>query len=365
MAFKSYTHCVDRTAYSNPDFGVEAALATLGAFLGNPIGATWAAINAIEKLLDYMLNKKLVCLDGDRCAVGRVVGFETVHDKPFPDNVDNDFSINLMLAPSSLAEFDGKSEIAGWTEAKAGVQGVLITEQSNMPEPRTPSNSSHYYPYTDHVSVSDAFLIDAVTTPTGEIIVPVLHLECEGSRINDLLHTLQDIESLGLGSGFCDVPIIGWLACFFARIFLSPIILASLSLAWFAASDGNPDDARVDPNGGELALGDMIVVTGRWVFDASHTGYNELHPVKTIQKIGARGSFFPELAADPATFVKDWCEGTSEVPPPDRDGPAGSPQSMTPAQQRTWDAQRQPENRWVLHPAIDACTPQQPPPTIR
>jgi hypothetical protein len=357
VAFVSYTHCVDRHDYEIPDFSLEAAMATLGAFLGNPAFGTWAAINLIEELLDYMLNKKLVCLDGDRCAVGRIVGFETVDDKSFPEDVDNDFSINLMLFPSSLGDFVGKDGGTGWEEAKGEVQGDLITEQPDMPEPRTPDDSKHYSKYSTTLDIVDAYAIGGFNTMVKleqPIQVPVLHAECEGSRIHDLLQTLQDIESFGLGKDFCEIPVIGWIACALAKIFLSPIILAGLIAAWFAADDGNPDDARVDPEAGELALGDLIVVTGRWVFDAGHAGYNEFHPVKSIQKAGGKADY---PLGDPAEYIKRWCKPTSEVPPPDRDGPGGAPQGMTPGQQGTWDAQREPHNRWVIHPFVDGCAP--------
>src|ERR1035441_4699881 len=41
-------------------------------------------------------------------AVGTVASFETVQDKSFPDSVDDDFSINLMLYPFSVDAFIGK-----------------------------------------------------------------------------------------------------------------------------------------------------------------------------------------------------------------------------------------------------------------
>src|SRR5438128_770346 len=38
------------------------------------------------------------------------------------------------------------------------------------------------------------------------------------------------------------------------------------------------------------------------------------------------------------------------------------PDNMTPGQTGTWNNQRQPENQWVLHPAIDGCSSAPPPP---
>ncbi len=49
MAFKSYTQCVDRHAYENPDFSLEAVLAGAGILLGNPAVAVFASLTALEE----------------------------------------------------------------------------------------------------------------------------------------------------------------------------------------------------------------------------------------------------------------------------------------------------------------------------
>jgi hypothetical protein len=357
MPYKSYTRCVKRDEYENPDFSVQALLAAFGVLLGNPIAVSFSLISGVEKLLDYMLNKKLVCLGGDRCALGRIVEFETVEEKAFPDNVDNDLSMNLMLYPGVLGDFVGKSNEEGWQTARQEVQGILLDEQPGMPLPNEPSGGKRYDPYVANVDVVDAYTIGGFNTMIplqGNVSVPVLHVECEGSRIHDLLAALQTIGSWGFGKEFCEIPIIGWIACAAAKVLLAPIIVGALVAAWSGADDGNPADARLDPEAGALALGDLIVVTGRWVYDAGHSGWNELHPVKTIQKVDP-ASVQPYGAA---ALVQRWCAEVSLAPPPDRSGPNGAPQSMTAGQATTWDAQRQHTNRWHIHPLIDGCRPQ-------
>ena len=91
---------------------------------------------------------------------------------------------------------------------------------------------------------------------------------------------------------------------------LLPVTLVGLVAAWFGASDGNPDDARTDPNGGELGISDIIAVTGRWSYDAAHTGWNEFHPVKTIQKVD------PASAAGGGDLAQLWCTLLSVFPRP-------------------------------------------------
>ncbi len=379
MAFKSYTKCVSRDDYENPDFTWEAVLALLNtsAWWGGPAGGTLAGLSLLEKALKYMLYGKLICLGGDRCAVGRVL---TVQSFSFPENIDNDLMIDLLLYPSSLGDFmaiaaeaatkhtgesdaETRIELDMWEAAKNQVQGALITQQEPipMPQPLTPSDDGlheqWYDPTMSALAVDEAYAVGGFydVPPPGGVVVPAFHVEIEGSRPYDLLNTLQSIESLGLGSDFCDIPVIGWLVCAIAKILLSPLIAAALQIAWANAEAGDEND----PDAGAVNPGDLIVASGRFVYDAGHEGWNELHPLKTIQKLGDR-TYYP-LDPDPAEFVKRCCELTSEVPPPDRDGPGGTPQGMTPEQQATWDAQTQPENRWTIHPLVDGCAPSQAP----
>ena len=114
MAFKSYTSCVQPGDYQDLDLTDEEILAVLGVvgvvFSGGItlVLTVLSSLSALEKTLNWMLNGKLICLGGDRCAVGTVASFETVQDKTFPDNVDDDFSINLMLYPFSVQAFLGQ-----------------------------------------------------------------------------------------------------------------------------------------------------------------------------------------------------------------------------------------------------------------
>ena len=94
-------------------------------------------------------------------------------------------------------------------------------------------------------------------------------------------------------------------------------------------------------------------MTGRWVYDAAHEGWNELHPVYAIQKI--------DPVADSGDFDgwrTRWCDALSSIPP--FDGLAVRPSGMSPQQSVTYDNQVAPEKQWFFHPVIDGCTPAQP-----
>jgi len=166
---------------------------------------------------------------------------------------------------------------------------------------------------------------------------------------------------------------------------------AAFTTAWEAAQIY--DDLFVTgPVAKQIHVGDIVVVTGRWTWDAGHSGHTELHPVKTIQKLmHAPGELPPELrpptvpdatynpqiALLPPAVVSEilatreqWCHLVSEAPPPpDPQQPGGlsGPQfgSMSLEQVEVYTRQHQPENGWVIHPLVDGCAPVQPPAPLR
>jgi hypothetical protein len=127
-----------------------------------------------------------------------------------------------------------------------------------------------------------------------------------------------------------------------------------LLTAWFGAHDGDPTDAAVNPGDGDLHSannlaqgGDYVVIKGDWCYDAAHSGWNEFHPVKSVQKIPhapywKEGSSATEVNAFKTNVLDIWCNFSTQA------GSAG-----------VKNAQTQPENRWTLHPDVDGCQPPQ------
>lgn len=72
-----YTTCVLPADYVAPPIPAEGSA-------GATAEAIFTTLNLLEDTCDYMLHGKLVCLGGDRCAIGHVAGFETVEDKSSP-----------------------------------------------------------------------------------------------------------------------------------------------------------------------------------------------------------------------------------------------------------------------------------------
>ena len=114
MAFKQYTKCTPTSSYDPLNrplvvFGGIAGFVTLIlAIIIGGVVAPWliaagaaAGFATISAVFEYLLGGKLICLGGDELATGQVVGMEPADAKPFPDNLDNDLSI----------EYEGNREV--------------------------------------------------------------------------------------------------------------------------------------------------------------------------------------------------------------------------------------------------------------
>jgi hypothetical protein len=363
-----FTHCVDKAHYANTtSFGVGAGLASLG-----------------KDACDYLLGRKLICLDGVKCAIGTIVFIEPVgFDKPFPTDIDNDFCINVLLFPHEVDEFSG-SKLANWKSVTGdGVQGGLVLrEPGDMPQPNEPAADPTPYsvtylfgvpggpkPYEPNEDKTERLLEEVKQDAAGikRIEIPVLHCEFEGSRIFAVCTAIApflDLATGGPGGGACRaalgwIPFFGDLVCTIVEtaitIAIAPLMALAAAAAWVTA--GIADELAVTgPIARRVSLGDHVIVTGRWVWDGGHSGWNEFHPTLTLQQI-----VLPDSTADAKTFVDTWCGLAAQAPP--RTGETGQPLgTMTPAQQETHDRQQQPENGWTFHPAIDGCLPAEDPP---
>ncbi len=363
-----YTKCVSAADYSNPgSFGLDFGPGGLG-----------------KDGCDYLLGRKMVCLGGTRCAIGTIIHIEPVgYHKPFPENLDNDFCINLLLFPHEVEEFTSKDKLINWNQVTSdGVQGELIAEQPNMPTPREPSATPTPYtvtylfgdgapkPYEAKEDKTEALLEETKQDAAGmkRLPIPVLHGEFEGSRIFMVCKALEpffDIITGGPGAGACrntigKIPLIGGLICTIVEtiiaLALAPFMAAAAAAAWAAA--GALDEAFITgPVARRVQLGDPVIITGRWVWDGGHSGWNELHAVYTLQKIVLPTSATAGFPKDEANaFVDRWCRLVMAAPPPIGTSSTGL-FALTPEQEENRERQRRPENGWVFHPAIDGCRP--------
>jgi hypothetical protein len=369
-----YTSCVKPHEYVEPILPRD--------LLGKAFMVLFTSLPLLKATCDYMLRGKLVCLvraeDApfsftDRCAIGRVTNFETVDDKAFPETLDNDFSINLLLAPWDLRDFTLGSKWENYNKVAndptPGSQGDLIKEQPGMPIPREPSEGKRYGGYFKTYPDRSYPSYEPYTERGGgdPFDVPVLHCEIEGDRIFLVCSTLDRLSSIIPGYGsFCRKNWFTRFLCKVAAWLFTPIIAPFIIKAW----DDGSNDNRDFQGAGSLKAGDYVVIVGRWVYDAGHGGYNELHPVKSIQKISRE-----MYESEGYWKLHDkWCDQYKKTPPTrsvfNPPGKIVSPpprhaKNMTSEQLNVYNNQLQPENRWYLHPLLDGCESEEGPPPIR
>lgn len=404
-----YTHCVDRAAYKTEPGFLDAGFAAIAEFA----------------LCEYLLGGKLVCLagGGDACAIGTVIGIEEVgYQKSGFDAIDNDFSFNILPLPYSISDFAKLPKNRAVREphalrdsvVKHSPLGWLLVDPAppppSLPTPREPAGTSPVDGYGvlyrgdetgftyDHEFQNNLNKLWAAYPVDGSAAgLPIIHCECEGSRIYFVCQALKPFLEImqgkvpgspgpspgdvcratlgwlpfGIGKAIC--AIIEHIVAAAIGLALAPAMAAAFAAAWEAAQIYD-DLAVTGPVARQIHLNRAYIVLGRWTWDAGHAGHTELHPVKAIQQVelpdGLAGGNDPRQPLDPAVQqrVSDlydrWCRHLQAAPPPPdirfpglRGLSAPQIDALTPAQNDIYVHQQQPENSWVLHPGIDNCLP--------
>jgi hypothetical protein len=363
----------------------------LSALLNSSLAAT------LEWLLcDYLLGGKLVCLAGgaDECAIGVVVGVEPVGQKTGYNALDNDFSFNVLLAPYAPSDFDvyhahpdmpatfDPYRIYKDVVDSGDPQAVLMTDPHPVPVPLpTPADPGPQSPVEGYgvlwswdgstlapgdpnvEALHDNLnkLRDGFPQDGSRISIPVLHAECEGSRIffecqamKPFLDALQgklpgapgpSPEEVcdaalgwipfGIGTAICSI--VSDLIALGIGIAIAPAMAAAFAAAWEAAQ-AYDDLFITGPVAKQIHTGDIVIVSGRWTWDAGHAGHTELHPVKTIQKVklppelsggydpSNKNALSPAIISEMRNIHDRWCRLVQEAPPPpDPRGGGGVP----------------------------------------
>lgn len=301
-------------------------------------GALWIA--AVFDLCHYLHGGKLICLEKNVCAIGRVAKVHPVgSDKSGLEKMDDDFTFDLIISPHAALET--KSDII----ATDPNQGKFIEDQPG------PVGIGLGY---DGVSVTFPGIDDE-----GYKETEVLHCEVKGCRVHDVCIVLKVMSfPTAAAAVWCSIPFIGWISCLVALLIVAVITLIVGGIVWAATHNGALSDV-MDPNAGDLVPaddkgqgGDIVLVRGDWVYDAGHAGWNEIHPVRYAQKLTIPGKFHgvtkasAALVADFKREVLDpWCYESGKTEDP-----------------LVIENQKRSENRWHIHPSIDGCKEQ---PVIR
>ena len=397
MSYVQYTMCVPISAKKYPAWAPKPTSVLVGASIATLIATLivpYLALIEIPLLIAYCLwwlYDRLICLDGEVCAIGLLGVPEPPSGKKDFDKFDTDFSINLVLAPHDIQELPAgypasvPAPPAGIDPkdyyekefrkalhrqiADDGIQGNLIKEQ-----PTTTDTKWQFEGYFNKVGGSTALHHHQ----------PYLHAEFEGGGIYKLLQALYVLAPIATATAIvCSIPVLGWVACAILGAITAAIAIAGVVNA--LNDTGAP--TVVDPKTGaatdQLHPGrDILLVHGTWVYDSAHEGWNEVHPIKVCQLVGtanylagdkvdwddaiadfmvAAGKWRVDLSKpgvraflkdsgapapqDWRDWVRAWCDGVKS---------ASSPETV--------DHQGRPENIWHIHPVIDGCQPREPDP---
>jgi hypothetical protein len=341
MAFRQYTSCEQPGDYVDFSFnaiGIRNILILvlsggfgawlIAVFVGGPL-ALMAAVALFVTVVAYLvwwLHHRLICLGGDRCLVGVVRSLGPAN--PLEKAGDNDFSMNILLAPgpTALRQDFGANPAPPIAEYQTQVQGVLVSPQPQI------------------LAIGRTYVSDA----GHEKYITALHCEFEGSGVRNLLIWASAVLAFLAAALAIQLlaPGFGWLASLLIliAIFLGGSgALIGLGAGPGAAGSGDPTD--IDPELATLKKWDIVVLKGSWVYDSLHHGWNEIHPIKACCKIGEtfeNGPWPPELATGPLveTLVKKWCGLIDDCDKAEEEG-----------------SRDEPEHDWVVHPLVDGCRP--------
>jgi hypothetical protein len=400
MAYVQYTQCVGVKSKVYP--GNPKVAVVIGAIAALAFGGGLTPYTAIPLLLiiigycRWWLYDRLICLNGDRCAIGLLGVVEPPENKSGFDKFDTDYSINLVLAPHQYAELPPdylttphpppppSMDPKEWAEEKFqealhrqiaddGMQGVLIKETNTTGDEKTLLGAKRY-DFLGYFSTIGG-------SSVKYLYQPYLHCEFEGGGIIDLMHAAEAALAFATAAAVvCAIPVVGWIAC----TILSAIALIISLVGIFNALNNKGVPSVYDPVTGQTSSAlhpghDILFVKGTWVFDTAHEGWNEIHPIKECQLVAkaryassdvvdwdyaiasylvAQGRWQwdatdpaslkpikldgPPKSGDWTNWVQSWCDHVAS---------ASSPLTVA--------NQGRSENQWQVHPEIDGCRPEQ------
>ena len=303
MAFRHVTRCIPvgqekskievMLTYGVPAgiVGAIAGLLTAGGLAGAAAGfGGTIPLAFVLGFCDWWFHYRLICIQDDQCAVG-TVGLTAVSTGI--TDPDLDFTINLVLAPV------GKDSL------------LLASEQRPLlpPPHRRFYESQPGYPPLGGVD-------EINTVPEGSAIIAhgvdagttALHCEIEGNgmetvcKVATVAAVVGAVAGTAAGAGAGAATLAGCLATgvFFLLCLLAAAVVAAVASAATAAvvtgvgwvlgvaaggDKGSPADVALEPGSGTVNIGDHVAIIGDWIFDNAHTGWHELHPVKSLIKL--------------------------------------------------------------------------------
>src|SRR4029079_6265407 len=115
---------------------------------------------------------------------------------------------------------------------------------------------------------------------------PYLHCEFEGGGIYKFLQALYVLLPVATAAAIiCSIPVIGWAVC----AILGAVALVIAIAGVVAALNDTGSPSGVGPPAHTSAVlrrgSDILFVSGTWVYDSGHEGWNEIHPMKKCLRL--------------------------------------------------------------------------------
>src|SRR5262249_45975518 len=161
------------------------------------------------------LYDRLICLGGDKCAVGFVLSVETPDEKSGFDSFDTDYSLNLVLPPTLV----GASQ---WDVENSTPLGNLVKETADV---------ANYYFAGYHLPFTGNLITKFSNGDPygGQFTTACLHAEFEGGGVYDLLQSCYTALALATAAAVaCAIPVVGWVACLILSVAAVVITLAGI-----------------------------------------------------------------------------------------------------------------------------------------
>lgn len=339
------------------------------------------ACMAAIQFCTWWLNVRLICLGGDRSAIGAIYHLEppAPTDNPVTSltnisDLDTDYSFNLLLwqfapkhqLPASFISNQWSASAfsqlgADWPTLPPLVPGVPFAEVSDQVNQIVPQQSM--------ASLGLGFGGQNAESPDNAVLSGgssqhfLMHCEIEGPGMHDLLVLLWVLFAIFVAATFVyAIPVVGpILSALLTLLALLGFLIGAPAITHDGASP--PSDGgwggnfnSYDPTKNPKDPVDIAYVFGRWVYDSLHTGAesNELHPVHYMIKMCPSAT-----QGDLGNGI--WPSGLGEVQLK-YDAQFAVINSPT-----TPQIQAQAQNQWTVHPLLDGCLagagyPEPPPP---
>ncbi len=259
------------------------------------------AINLLHQVRDYFFDHRLICLDGERCAIGRVHTME--------DNGDGDKSMNTVLAPATDATLPADYDTFFQVQNLVRVDPGLASRGFNL-DPHA-----------------------ARRPPFGRGL-PLFHCEIEGTWLDELttatlawLWTIFALAVAALVAAAAATALgpIAW-AIWIAIALL--VILAILLSRLFGLEDTEGIDAGpigdatpspsgpviTDRGGQTIRVNDLVALIGRHVCDIGHNPpcWDELHTVTGIARVQQSEYDAVPVAHAPGDIYDRYCSALTD-----------------------------------------------------